>query len=110
MIDFIPLRKKGQVKNKKNRQIEKEAGSARRTLLPLLKISLGNPYLKILDLTKLFIADAPMKKKIIKFSFTPSQCILKYGSKNRPWPKGLRDLQAKFQDLTYKALTKLTKL
>ena len=30
---------------------------------PVLKISLGNPYLKILDLTKLFIADAPMKKK-----------------------------------------------
>ena len=30
---------------------------------PLLKISLGNPYLKILDLSKLFIADAPVKKK-----------------------------------------------
>ena len=29
---------------------------------PLLKISLGNPYLKILELTKLFIADAPIKK------------------------------------------------
>ena len=29
---------------------------------PLLKIHLGNPYLKFLDLTKLFIADAPMKK------------------------------------------------
>ena len=32
---------------------------------PLLKISLGNPYLKILDLTKLFIVDTPMKKKKI---------------------------------------------
>ena len=51
---------------------------------PLLKISLGNPYLKILDLTKLFIADASMKKKIKKFSFTPSQSTLKYGSENRP--------------------------
>ena len=30
--------------------------------LPLLKISLGNPYLKILDLTTLFVVDAPMKK------------------------------------------------
>ena len=30
---------------------------------PLLKISLGNPYLKILDLTKL-IADAPIKKSV----------------------------------------------
>ena len=29
---------------------------------PVLKISLGNPSLKIIDLTKLFIADAPMKK------------------------------------------------
>ena len=29
---------------------------------PLLKISLVNPYLKILDLAKLFVADAPIKK------------------------------------------------
>ena len=28
----------------------------------LLKISLGNPYLKILDLLKLFVADALIKK------------------------------------------------
>ena len=28
---------------------------------PLLKISLRNPYLKILDLAKLFVSDAPMK-------------------------------------------------
>ena len=39
---------------------------------PLLKISLGNPHLKILDLSKLFISDAPMKKKFKKFIFTPS--------------------------------------
>ena len=63
-------------------------------LCPLLKISLGNPYLKILDLTKLFVADAPMKKKKEKkFSFTPSQSTLKYGSKNRPGPKGLKGLE-----------------
>ena len=29
----------------------------------LLKISLDNPYLNILDLSKLFVADTPMKKK-----------------------------------------------
>ena len=29
---------------------------------PLLKISLGNPNLKILDLSKLFVADATMEK------------------------------------------------
>ena len=27
---------------------------------PLLKIYIGNPYLKILGLSKLFVADAPM--------------------------------------------------
>ena len=37
---------------------------------PLLKKSPGNAYLKILNFSKLFIADAPMKKKIPKFSFT----------------------------------------
>ena len=31
---------------------------------PLLKISVGNPYQKILDLSKLFVADTPMKEKI----------------------------------------------
>jgi len=30
---------------------------------PLLKISPGNPYLKIIDLAKLFVANAPMKEK-----------------------------------------------
>ena len=36
----------------------------------LLKISLGDPYLKILDLANLFVAVAHIKK-IKKFSFTP---------------------------------------
>ena len=40
---------------------------------PLFKISFGNPYLKILNLSKLFVSDVLMKKKIYKFSFTPSQ-------------------------------------
>ena len=40
---------------------------------PLLKISLINPYLKILDLAKLFVADAPIKKQIKKSIVTPSQ-------------------------------------
>ena len=39
---------------------------------PLLKISVVNPYLKILDLAKLFVADAPIKKNREKNSFTPS--------------------------------------
>ena len=35
---------------------------------PLLKISLRNPYLKFLDLAKLFVAVAPItKKSLIKF-------------------------------------------
>ena len=29
---------------------------------PLLKMSLGNPYMKILDLSKLFVANAHTKK------------------------------------------------
>ena len=40
---------------------------------PLLKKSSGNPYLKILDFSQLFIADAPMKKNPKKFSFIPAQ-------------------------------------
>ena len=56
---------------------------------PLLKISLGNSYLKILDLTKLFVADALMKL-IKRLSVTPSQSTLKYGSENNPWLRGLR--------------------
>ena len=30
---------------------------------PVLTISLGNPYMKILDYTKRFVADAPISKK-----------------------------------------------
>ena len=36
----------------------------------LLKKSLGNPYLKFLDFSHHFIADAPMRKKIQKNNFT----------------------------------------
>ena len=49
---------------------------------PLLKISVGNTYLKILDLLKLFVADSHMNNE--KKSFTPSQSTMKYGSENRP--------------------------
>ena len=37
---------------------------------PLLKKSFGNPYLKILHFSQLFIVDAPMKKNL-KFLFYP---------------------------------------
>ena len=37
----------------------------------LLKIIIWHQYLKILDLANLFVADAPMKKKNKKYSFTP---------------------------------------
>ena len=47
---------------------------------PLLKISLVNPYLKILDLTQLFIADATMKKKS-KIWFTPLRALAERGKK-----------------------------
>ena len=50
----------------------------------LLKISWGNPYLKILDLANLFVADAPMKNKSRNLVLPPSQNTLKYGSENRP--------------------------
>ena len=50
---------------------------------------LDNPNLKILNLAKLFVADAPMKKKICKFSFTPFVPTLKYGSENSQWVRGL---------------------
>ena len=36
-------------------------------------VYLGNPYLKILDLAKLLVMDALMKKKNQKFSVTPEQ-------------------------------------
>ena len=55
----------------------------------LLKISLGNPYLKILDLSNLFVADAPMRKKYEKkCSFTLSLSTLKSGSENRLCMRG----------------------
>ena len=43
---------------------------------PLLKLSVGIPYLKILNLAKLFVADAPMKqKKIRKFVSPPPRAL-----------------------------------
>ena len=59
---------------------------------PLLKIYLGNPYLKILDLAKLFVADAPMKKKSRNLVLPPSQSTLKCGSQNRPWVRVLKQV------------------
>ena len=56
----------------------------------LIKISIVNPYLKIFVLAKLFVADAPIKKKFKTQKFTPSQITLKYGSKNRPRFEELR--------------------
>ena len=35
----------------------------------------GNPYLKILDFSKLFIADAPMKKKSKNLVLTPPSAL-----------------------------------
>jgi len=43
----------------------------------LLKISLDIPYLKIIDLPKLFVAVASVKK-VLKNSITPSQSTLKF--------------------------------
>jgi len=48
-----------------------------------------HPYLKILDLAHLFVADASMKKKSRNVVLSPSQSTLKYGSEKRSWPKGL---------------------
>ena len=49
--------------------------------LPLLKTSLDNSYLKIIDLSKLVAGEAPLKKKNWKVNFMPSQRTLKYGYK-----------------------------
>ena len=46
----------------------------------LLKISLGNSYLKTRDLAILFVADAPMKKNS-KFSLPPLRALLNMGLK-----------------------------
>ena len=48
----------------------------------LLKIIMMHPYLKILDLANLFVADADMKKKSRNLVIHPSQGTLKYGSEN----------------------------
>ena len=55
----------------------------------LLKISWGNPYLKILYLGNLFVVDTHMKKKSKNLVLTPSQSTLKNGS-DRPCLRGLR--------------------
>ena len=55
----------------------------------ILKSS-GKQYLKILDFSQLFVADAPMKKKKIQnCSFTPSQTLFVLGRYNRPCIRGL---------------------
>ena len=55
--------------------------------LLLLKISWGNPYLKILDLANL--CNAPTKKKKIVL---PPLSTLNYRTKNCPWTRGLKSL------------------
>ena len=52
---------------------------------PLLKLCLGNPYLKILYFQN-FLLRMPLRKN----SFTLFQSTLKYGSKNCPQIRGLR--------------------
>ena len=42
----------------------------------LLKISSGNQYLKILDFSQIFIADAPMKKKSNNLVLPPNRALL----------------------------------
>ena len=55
---------------------------------PFTQISSGNPYLKILDLSKLFVTEAHMKRKKSKnLVLPPSQST--YGSKKRPCIRGL---------------------
>ena len=58
------------------------------SLCILLKISWGNPYLKIIDLANLFFRMSLWKKK--KIVPPPPQSTLKYRSKNRPWGRGLK--------------------
>ena len=51
--------------------------------LPLTQNIFWQPNLKIHDFSKLFIADAPMRKNIKKFSFTPPQrLIISHSIKN----------------------------
>ena len=42
---------------------------------PLLKIIMRHPYLKSLDLAKLFVADAPMKKKSRNLVLPPLRAL-----------------------------------
>ena len=65
-------------------------GGGRGAFCPLFKISLGNPYLKILDLAKLFVADAPMKKKNQKMVSPPPQSTLKYFSEIKTMDEGIK--------------------
>ena len=58
-----------------------------------------HPYLKILDLANLFVTDAPMKKKSRNLVLPPSRSTLKYGSKNRPWVRGLKGIFFLFASL-----------
>ena len=53
---------------------------------PLPKISLGNPFLKIFDISKLFVADANMRKKKKLFYFLSEH----FGSENRQCMRGLK--------------------
>ena len=57
---------------------------------PLLKKSLGNPYLKILDFSQLLVANTPMNFFM--------------GRENRSWPRGLRNKYRCFDDARSKAL------
>ena len=57
--------------------------------LPITQNIMRHPYLKILDLANLFVADAPMKKKSRNLVLHPSQSNLKNGSENRPCLRGL---------------------
>ena len=57
----------------------------------ILPSTLLATHTRILDLAKLFVVDAPMKKKIKTFSVTPSRSILKYWSENNPLMRGLKE-------------------
>ena len=46
-----------------------------RVFCPLLKKCSGNIFLKILDISHFFIADAPLRKKIQTFSFIPAPLL-----------------------------------
>ena len=51
--------------------------------LPFTKKNESNPYLKILDFSQLFVADAPLKKLIQNFSFTSYQKSVKSSREER---------------------------